>query len=461
MKTVQMSKSLLIGLFFLGLSWNCQSDDTATKGPEDPPVEEGIKKIDYQVSQQVFTNPERGFMHTWQVFSEGSEVDPTALMALKGQHVSLILRLYYFDQFKDSPLSEAQLTLIRNDMDHFREAGVKCVLRFAYTDDQNGTDAPLDVIEAHLEQLGPIFTEHADVIAFIQAGFIGAWGEWYYSSNGLDNLASRKAVVEKLLEVAPESIKIQVRTPLYKQQIFGYDTAIGTETGYGTGAKARVGFHNDCFLASTTDYGTYQDVEAEKRFISKEALFVPTGGETCPPVDIPLADCATARTEMELLKWTYLNLDYYGPVLDGWRNANCFEDFQRRLGYRLALKSAELKEEATDTFVLKLKVDNLGFAPVYNKKDAFLVLRSKTDASITRKALALDVRKIVPKNTFDLQENINVSDVPPGEYELFLELADAHGSLAARPEYKIQLANANVWESETGFNNVNHTLTIK
>lgn len=456
-----MSKILAIGLFFLGMAWNCQSDGTESDGPGEPPVEVGVKKIEYQVSQQVFTNPERGFMHTWSVFSEGSEADPAALMALKAENVSLVLRLYYLDQFKDTPLSEAQLTLIDNDMDHFRNAGVKAVLRFAYTNDQNGTDAPLEVIENHLDQLGPIFREHADVIAFIQAGFIGAWGEWYYSSNGLDNLASRKALVEKMLEVVPEGIKIQVRTPLYKQQIFGYDTAIGTDTGYGNSNRARVGFHNDCFLASTTDYGTYQDVEAEKRFISKEALFVPTGGETCPPVDIPMADCATAKTEMELLKWTYLNLDYYGPVLDGWRNANCFEDFQRRLGYRLALKSAALKEEVTGRFELKLKMDNLGFAPIYNKKNPFLILRSKADGTDFKKALALDVRKIVPNTTFELVENIDVSDLPTGDYELFLELADGHGSLADRPDYHIRLANANVWEPGTGFNSLNHTLTIK
>ncbi|WP_159076461.1 DUF4832 domain-containing protein [Flagellimonas amoyensis] len=453
-----MIKSIVIGLLFLSLNWNCQSGGDA---PEDPPVETGVKQIDYQISQQVITNPERGFMHTWTVFSEGNEVDSNALQNLKSQNVSLILRLYYLEQFKDGPLSAAQLDLIRNDMGHFRDAGVKCVIRFAYTNDQNGTDAPLDIMEGHLEQLGPIFSDNADVIAFVQAGFIGAWGEWYYSSNGLATTENRKALVEKMLEVFPESIKIQVRTPLYKQEIFGYNTAIGSDIGYGTTARARVGFHNDCFLASTTDYGTYQDIEAEKEYISKEALYVPTGGETCPPVDIPMADCQTAETEMELLKWTYLNLDYYGPVLDGWRNANCFEDFQRRLGYRLALKQAKLKEEVSGSFDLNLTMDNLGFAPVYSEKNASLVFQSKTDGSIIKKALGLDIRKIVPNTTFELLETIDVSDVPAGDYDLLLEIADSHETLQGRPEYNIRLANNSVWETETGYNKLNHTVTIK
>lgn len=461
MNPFQMTKTLCIGLSFLALAWNCQSEENGPDAPGKPPIEEGVEKVEYQVSQQVFTNPERGFMHTWTVFSEGEEVDPTALENLKAQNVSLVLRLYYLEKFKDSPMSAAQLDLIQKDMDHFREAGIKCILRFAYTNDQNGTDAPMATIEGHLDQLRPIFSAHADVIAFIQAGFIGAWGEWYYSSNGLANLADRKALVEKMLEVVPESIKIQVRTPLYKQEIFSYSSPIGPDTGYGTTPRARVGFHNDCFLASSTDYGTYQDVEAEKQYISKEALYVPTGGETCPPVDIPMADCATAMAEMELLKWTYLNLDYYGPVLDGWRNASCFEDFQRRLGYRLALRSAEFSQGSSGSLGLKLKLDNLGFAPVYNTKKASLIFRSTAEGTVIKRPLDLDLRKIVPGTAFEVEESLDLGAIPSGDYELLLELADSFESLSGRPRYNIRLANAEVWEAGTGYNDLNHTLTIQ
>ncbi|MBC70834.1 MAG: hypothetical protein CMH47_00835 [Muricauda sp.] len=460
MKKIKMTNHFILGLVFLAFNWNCQSDGGGTEPTEEPAIEAGVSQIDYQVSQQVFTNPERGFMHTWTVFSEGNVVDPTALDNLKNQNVSLILRLYYLEQFKDGPLSTAQLELFQTDMERFREAGVKCVLRFAYTNDQNGTDAPIDVMETHLDQLAPLFEKNADVIAFVQAGFIGAWGEWYYSSNGLANTEGREALLTKMLEVFPENIKIQVRTPLYKQAIFGYSTAMGSDIGYGTSDLARVGFHNDCFMASTTDYGTYQDIAAEKDYISKEALYVPTGGETCPPVDIPLADCTTAETEMELLKWTYLNLDYYGPVLDGWRNANCFEDFQRRLGYRLALRRATLADEVSSSLELRLDMENLGFAPVYSTKNSYLVLRSTADGTLFKKPLELDIRRLLPDSTFEWEETLDISDVPQGSYELLLEIADAFESLQGRPEYSIRLANANVWEASTGFNDLNHTITI-
>jgi hypothetical protein len=232
--------------------------------------------------------------------------------------------------------------------------------------------------------------------------------------------------------------------------------------GYGESDVARVGFHNDCFLASPDDYGTYQNIAVEKEYISKEALFVPTGGETCPPSGVPTASCSTADSEMSLLKWTYLNLDYYGPVLQEWRNNDCFEDFQRELGYRLVMKTASLKKEATlnGNFELALVLENAGFAPVYNKKNAFLVFKSVGDGTMYKKALGFDVRKVVPDADYNLKESIGLSDIPAGDYKLYVKIEDASAALKDRPEYSIQLANSGTWEASTGMNELLHTLTI-
>ena len=322
---------------------------SSCEGESDPIPEikdDSLKNITYNVSNEVFRNPERGFMHTWAVFSEGSPLNEVSLSYLKNEDVSLILRIYYLEKFLTSELSEIQLNLIKTDFERLRNTGIKCVLRIAYTDSMDKPDASLAMVETHLNQLKPIFTENADIIAFVQAGIIGAWGEWHSSTNNLTTAANKKTVLNKLLEVFPKEVKIQLRTPSAKQEIFNYTSAIGPDVGYGTSDKARVGFHNDCFLASENDYGTYQDVDKEKLFISNEAFFVPTGGETCPPSGVPLASCNIARTEMALLKWTYLNLDYYGPVLQEWRSGNCFEEFEKKLGYRLALESSSLKTEA-------------------------------------------------------------------------------------------------------------------
>lgn len=461
MKT--MIKYTFLFLFLmLCASCNSDNDEGNNEAQNQGHQNAAFTEISYKKSNEIFANPERGFMHTWTVFSEGEPVDMARLSNLKNEKVTLILRLYYLEKFKETSLSDTQLELIKTDFKRFREAGIKCVLRFAYTNTQEGTDASMDMIEAHLEQLKPIVQENADIIAFVQAGFIGAWGEWYYSSNGLTTVESRIRVVNKLLEVFPENVEIQLRTPIYKQQVFKYSTAINAEIGYSNEAIARVGFHNDCFLASVDDYGTYQNIESEKSYISKEAAFVPTGGETCPPSGIPTANCDTAEKEMELLKWTYLNLDYYGPVLQEWRNNRCFTNFEKRLGYRIYLQSSKFFKEAAvnSEYAINLVFNNEGFAPIYHQKDVFLIFRSKGDGKEYKKKLTLDIRRILPAMKYDWDELVSLSGIPAGTYDLLLEIEDASEKLKEKTEYNIRLAN-DAWQSEKGLNKLMQQVVIK
>ncbi|MEP6931868.1 MAG: DUF4874 domain-containing protein, partial [Flavobacterium sp.] len=387
-----MKQLVLLFCLFLNIVSSCQSDSGSNKEEEVA----GIEKVTYALSNDVFSNPERGFMHTWQVNSEGTAMTSASLNNLKKENVSLVLRLYYLEKFKTTSLSQAQLDLIKTDFTRLRESGLKCVLRFAYTDAQDGTDASVAVISGHLDQLKPILEENKDVIAFVQAGFVGAWGEWYYTTNNLTTAANKKLILDKLLASFPKELKIQVRTPKIKQDFVGSSTAIDGTVGYGNSNTARLGFHNDCFLASVDDYGTYINVTADKTYISNEALFVPTGGETCPPADVPIASCSIAEKEMTMLKWTYLNLDFYGPVLQEWRNNNCFTDFERKLGYRLALASSSIAKEAALNGSLEINAlfNNSGFAPVYNPKNAYLIFRSAASGTVYKKKLSFDVRKV-------------------------------------------------------------------
>lgn len=454
-----MKHILIIFCLLLNLASSCQSDG----GGDNKEEIAGEEKVTYAVSNEVFTNPERGFMHTWQVNSEGAAITATSLANLKKENVSLILRLYYLEKFKTTPLSQTQLDLIKTDFARLRESGLKCVLRFAYTDAQDGTDASVAVISGHLDQLKPILEDNKDVIAFVQAGFVGAWGEWYYTTNQLTTPANKKLILDKLLETFPKEIKIQVRTPKIKQDFVATTTAMDATVGYGNTNTARLGFHNDCFMASVDDYGTYQNVTTEKTYVSNEALFVPTGGETCPPTDVPVASCSIAEKEMTLLKWTYLNLDYYGPVLQEWRNNNCFTDFERKLGYRLALASSSIKKEAVlnGTLEVNAVINNSGFAPVYNPKNAYLILRSTSGGTVYKKKLSFDARKVVPKVAFELKETVSLTEIPAGTYELLLKIEDSSSKLSERPDYSIRLANTGLWEAATGFNKLSQTVIIK
>ncbi|CAF1108593.1 unnamed protein product [Brachionus calyciflorus] len=77
---------------------------------------------------------------------------------------------------------------------------------------------------------------------------------------------------------------LQIRTPFYKRNLFSNPNAITSSEAYITSnPRSRVGHHNDCFLASSDDYGTYEDISVEYPFLSSETLYLPMGGETCNP----------------------------------------------------------------------------------------------------------------------------------------------------------------------------------
>lgn len=99
--------------------------------------------------------------------------------------MSLIFTAYYMRDFKDKLISEEYLQRIRNNMLALRKGGAKSVLRFAYTSSENEKpwDAPWELTEQHIQQLKPILEEFSDVICVLEAGFVGVWGEWYYTDH--------------------------------------------------------------------------------------------------------------------------------------------------------------------------------------------------------------------------------------------------------------------------------------
>ena len=51
-------------------------------------------------------------------------------------------------------------------------------------------------------------------------------------------------------------------------------------------------------------------------------------------------------------------------------------------------------------------------------------------------------------------------DLAAGEYEVLLNLPDPAATLRDRPAFSIRVANAGTWEDSTGFNRLNHRVTI-
>ena len=167
-------KKLLLASLILVAVYCCQTLQAQT-----------FHQVTYQGHDSVICNPERGFMH----FSTASSGGPynylniNTLQGYRAQGITLIHRYYYIDEFVSSDISGDFLLGMKNDFEVLRQAGCKAVIRFAYCEsmDKPYGDAPLDRVLRHIEQLKPLLQQNSDVILVVQAGFIGAWGEWYYT----------------------------------------------------------------------------------------------------------------------------------------------------------------------------------------------------------------------------------------------------------------------------------------
>ncbi len=412
----------------------------------------------YLPNDQNIFNPERGF-----TADSYAPVTNALIQSLKAQKISVIHRIYTIPQYRNTPLPQSFLDLIQEDLDTAREGGVKLIIRFSYTDDQNGADAALDTILMHIDQLKPILQENYDVIAYMEAGFIGAWGEWYYSSHHLNNTNDRRTVLFALLDALPVQRDVVIRTPNYKRLIFNDPLPINDSTAFNGSKKSRTGAHNDCFLASATDYGTYleNDIQGDKDYLHQDNLYVPQGGETCSPS--AYSGCINALHDLAYMRWSVLNKDYNTDVLSGWESAGCMPEIRKRLGYRFILVDATLPDSLKPgaEFSMSFDVYNHGFANPYNPRLLEIILRNTTEHSTYRLVTSVDPRFWQPEDTVSVHITGGLpADLPQGTYQILLHLADPIPRLRYRPEYAIQLANQDIWEAQTGFNDLQHLLTV-
>ncbi len=427
--------------------------------------------ITYSEDKTNFSNPERGFYGQDESGSSSSSLISQAYFdQLKNKNITLVRKLYSMTTFRSGPISSSYLQHIQDDLDLVRSNGFKVVLRFAYTFNEPAPwdDAPLDVILAHIEQLTPVLQKNADVIALMEAGFIGRWGEWHTSSNNLANTADMKTILYKVLDALPKSRGVAVRTQQQKIAIYETINPIGAAEAFNQSNRSRTGHHNDCFLASDTDWGTYwpndpASLAAQKNYLNQENKYLPQEGETCN-CNSPRSDCAVAISELEKMRWSALNKEYIDCVLDSWVTKGCYETIARRLGYRFRLLTSKIQDSVKldSVLTLNLVLKNDGFASPYNARDIELVLRPKSGSSVKRIKLDADPRTWLPDNgEIKLSFSVPIpSGLTTGKYDLLLNFPDPETTLNTNPAYSIRLANQKVWEASTGYNSLLTSVTI-
>lgn len=433
--------------------------------------------LSYRPMPGAMANPERGFFASAK--TKPSHYTPLDLSTLqcyiKNEGISLVHRYFYLENFVNSDITQQYLDLMQADFNILRQAGLKVIPRFSYSETSGPNltppygDASKDRILAHLHQLSGLLNKNSDVIAVMEAGFIGLWGEWWYSDHFQpdSDWNQRAEVVFGMLDVLPSNRMIQLRTPRSKQNIFSDASPVDNVAAHTGTHLARTGHHNDCFVSSKSDGGTFVS-PSEYTYLAEETKWLPMSGETCDYNSLSDPDpnrlsCATALTELAKFHWSFLNQDWFKPLLRKWVDNGCYAEIEKRLGYYLTLLSSNFDSQIKpgEQFKFNLQLKNEGFAAPFNPRLVELILRH-TNGSLHTFKLQADPRFWLPGQIHTVTGDLHIPEnLPAGNYELLLNLPDPETELYRRPEYSIRLANPDVWETSTGYNKLNRTFIIE
>lgn len=456
----------LITLLFVACTNPCPicNEDPCTCPEPDP---EGT--IYFTESDEIIANPERGFLiQTYYVSDDlNSQLRPNIVqMNRNSAQVTLYLHSYYLTDYIESDISQEFLDRMQRNFDALRAGGSKAVIRYSYkSSDSNSAkpwDATLDWMKRHIDQLQPYWEKNADVILLVQAGFIGVWGEWYYTSNFKMNprtdedYAPRWELLNHLLSAVPEDRQVGLRTPGFKMrylQMHEGDVSPLTEAeAYQPTAKARLAAFNDCFLASSNDVGTFNG-EEDRAFWEEDTKYTFMGGETCGQCSYSTG--ANAINQMAKYHWTYINSGYHQGVIKSWESDGSMKEIKRRLGYRFVLDKAFPTQtpEADKPYSIILTLRNVGFSSLVNARNVELIFVDKDDpATKLVYPQTIDPRFWTPGDTTITTLHAKLDANMTGEYKVYLNLPDPYPTIHDNPLFSVRFANKDIWDEKTGYN---------
>ncbi len=360
-------------------------------------------------------------------------------------------------------LPDGLLKTVEKNLSDAKSASVKIIFRVKYSSAIGQDDPTKEIAISHLNQLKPILQKYKNSISVIQAGVIGAWGEWHdltgdYADTDTEYKENRKAIIAKLIEIFPDKY-IQIRTPMHKELLYGDSSNYGdigsggkitSDIAFSNDVRAKIGHHNDCFLADDTDNGTYasNDIKFWQEYVVNDSRYAPIGGETCKNSDY--LSCDNTLSEMKKYHYSYMNGAFKKSVIDRWKDEKCYETIKEDLGYRLVAKELSVVYDSIYMKII-LSVQNRGFASPYIKSDMNFILEGG-DKKYTYN-ISMDSRTLYANETKELRQEIDLSRVESGDYCLYLQIASGDSS--------IKLSNKEIWDDKTKTNRLKCGIIIE
>ena len=423
-----------------------------------------------------YMNPERGLYNQTSFYFDGSSIPS---LSISSSHVEpLEMVLFYLNGYRDKyNLDDEVIDAIGTVFTNLRNAGKKAIVRFGYTSAHGEGDKPWDAgiynIRHHIEQITPKLTANEDIIYVVQAGFIGTYGEWYYTTDDfnysvagktLENYGNRAQVITDLLAAVPASRQVALRQPLYKRAYFKHLDPSNVDIDSWEDitnldmddANKRLSFFNDAFLANnTTDTGTFNQPEDWDMW-EEQSPYLINGGETAYQSEEPDPDYCNRTRALNRIgneHISYLNKNTDNKIMAYWIANDYLEDIKKALGYRLVATEASVDYSST---ALGARVDfsisilNNGSVRVIYPRPFKLVYIHLGEPTVV-KDLG-EVRDILPGNPATVISGyFNLPNAAEAGDKLAIWLPDNATGLQNNASYSIRLANSDIsWES--GYN---------
>ena len=439
------------------------------------------KAILEEESKEVLRNPDRGFYKLVQIELNKGKEDFNSFkgeiknIAKEDTDVSLISFQLNLKQYVASnlDLTDNKIEEINQYFSIMRENGYQVIFRVVY--DSKGDKNPepdFQTILRHIEQLKSVYEKNEDIIFVVEAGYLGSYGEWHDGKYDKDK-EKRNQVVNKLLKCIPESIQISLRKPSYIEDYIGNNQTVKKINAFSNDEIARLGLHNDGYLASETDLGTYNKSEREESLLwqGKQTLYTLFGGE-CQNKDSIYTNLNNAIVDMEKRHCTYMNKTYDREVKEKWKkeiytNKNSvyqgetgYKYIENHLGYRLVIRDVNMictKRKIN----IGINIENVGFGNIIRKKQLGFFLKNENNQYYIESDI--DIRKQLNEKMYELTIAEELpKNVKIGEYEVYLKIEEPYESLKNNNYYSIKLANNNVWNENLGANYIgNITISDK
>lgn len=421
----------------------------------------------YTFDNSIISNPERGFSVLTTTGTSGGYnlLTPSELTGYRAENITTIQRQFFLLPFIDgTPITQTYLDNMQTDFNRIRTAGLKVLARFTYTSLTATVYQPTKAqIISHIGQLTSVINANKDIISSIQVGFIGRYGEWFYTGSSefgdgdynlwtetqLDN---RKEVLDSVLTQFDSSIPIQLRTVFYKQMLYPL-------------GNSRIGFYNDAFLNNYGDKGTFNVSSAGGTPNSTQIEIFQTASSNSPitgesnglnVTDSYRTDGWNAIIELNDYNWSLINKSWHPDVIASWISSGDYDTISKNLGYRFVLNSSAFSRNG-NTLNVNLNISNVGYANSFRSRNAYIVFKNVSSGTTYQFQITTDVNTW--NDTFILNEFFDISSLPSGTYNSYLHIPDPNPSISSNPLYSIRLSNTGIWEEATGYNNLNQTFT--